>query len=157
MRTLLLVPCLFLFAGCGDKPAADEPLAAEWKILDAENLAVPVCGKCGEELERNEAACTNCKTPFHILAKTIPCPECAGSKACTHCGDKRACDVCEGDGKCTVCAALGTVDGAECPDCKGHKHCAACSAAAVAAHTCENCGGDHMCANCEGRGSIELK
>jgi hypothetical protein len=153
--------CAFLLAVCwacgSEEPAATgEPVVARWDINEDENLAVPVCGKCGDVLDRTKTACPKCDTPFKIEPKTIDCPECTGSKQCIHCGDAAACVACDRTGHCVLCEGTGKLDGNACPDCQGSKKCAACAATGGAVK-CERCAATRTCSNCDGKGKITLR
>lgn len=158
----ILAVALTLSAACGGKHAgmaregATESVA-EWRIDEDANLAYPVCGNCGTLVEdRSAAACASCGTLVHVEAKTIPCPECEGSKSCIHCGAKHACTACLGSQKCAICEGTGRWHGENCPECEGARICPDCSGGPNRA-TCDRCDGTHVCANCDGEGTITLR
>jgi hypothetical protein len=139
MRPLLL---LLVIAACASSKPAEGP-AARWEIDKEDNLAVPVCPRCGAPVLRDETKCAGCGAACHVEGKTVECPECRGGETTT------PCEACEGTGKCAICDGTGTFEGKTCPECEGKRTCPDC-------HGKEH-GGKHACENCGGTGRIELE
>ena len=151
-RAIPLSLLLGLAACSSESDDGAAAVTAEWEINADENLAVPVCGKCGEVLDRTKPACTACQTVHRIEAKTISCPECAESRKCVHCGEGTECLACDGSHKCILCEGSGKLGDEVCPDCAASGECARCKIA-----ECERCANSGTCANCDGKGTITLE
>ena len=151
-RALPVLLLLVLGACSSESDDGAATVTAKWEINADENLAVPVCGKCGEVIDRTKPACTTCQTVHRIEAKTIPCPECAESKKCVHCGAGAQCLACDGSHACVLCEGDGKLGDEACPDCAASGACAECKAT-----ECERCGNTGDCVNCDAKGTITLQ
>lgn len=166
MRTKILLALFMMLVTLSCASPARHPAAsssssggsgeAVWQIDDDANIAYPRCPVCGADADRNVSVCAKCGATCRVVPRTIPCPECEGSKHCVHCGKAQACVACAGTKVCAICDGTGKWHGDVCPECEGAKVCPDCAAGHPEAK-CDSCSGSGVCANCGGTGTITLK